>query len=81
MQLTIDVPESAFSALRISPREFARDLTITAVVKWYEMKKISQAKGAEICGVTRAEFIKILSDYQVSVIQYDEESLNNELFA
>lgn len=53
MQLTIDVPESAFPALRISPREFARDLTFAAVAKWYEMKKISQAKGAEICGVTK----------------------------
>ena len=50
-----------------------------AVVKWYELGKISQPKGAEICGVSRAEFLRILGEHKVSVIQYDEESLDREL--
>ncbi|MFT5090922.1 MAG: putative HTH domain antitoxin [Planctomycetota bacterium] len=50
-----------------------------AVAKWYERGKVSQAKGAEICGVTRSEFIHILSQHQVSVIQYNEATLDQEL--
>ena len=50
-----------------------------AVVKWYELGKISQSKGAEICGVTRTEFLRILGEHKVSVIQYDEDSLDREL--
>jgi predicted HTH domain antitoxin len=50
-----------------------------AAVKWYELQKISQAKAAELCGVTRLEFLKILSEYQVSIIQYDDFTLSQEL--
>ena len=81
MNITIDVPESAFSALRVSPAQFARDMTTAAVVKWYEMKKISQAKGAQMCNISRAEFIRTLSEYGVSVIQYDKDTLADELAA
>jgi predicted HTH domain antitoxin len=50
-----------------------------AVVKWYELGKISPSKGAEICSVTRTEFLRILGEHKVSVIQYDEDSLDREL--
>jgi len=79
MQITLDLPDSSFSALRTSPDEFVVEMKYAAVTKWYEMGKISQAKGAEICGVTRSEFIHILSQHQVSVIQYDEATLDQEL--
>lgn len=42
-------------------------------------EKAWNRKGAEICGVSRAEFLRILGEYKVSVIQYDEESLDREL--
>ncbi len=76
MQLILDLPETVFSALRLSPREYVIEMRRAAAVKWYEMRKISQGKGAELCGVTRAEFIRILSDYQVSILQDDRESLS-----
>ncbi|MBF0238320.1 MAG: UPF0175 family protein, partial [SAR324 cluster bacterium] len=48
MQITVEVSENSFSALRTTPREFALKMKEAAVVKWYELGKISQAKGAEI---------------------------------
>ena len=79
MEVTVQVPESSFSALRTTPEEFAQEMKRAAVVKWYELGKISQSKGAEICGVTRGEFLRILGEHKVSVIQYDEDSLEREL--
>jgi len=49
------------------------------VVKQYESGKISQSKGAEMCGVSRTEFLRILGEHKVSVIQYDEDSLDRGL--
>ncbi len=46
-----------------------------AAVKWYEMRRISQGKAAELCGVSRVQFVQILSDYRVSVLQDDPASL------
>jgi predicted HTH domain antitoxin len=79
MEGMVQVPESSFSALRTTPAKFAREMKLAAVVKWYELRRISHSKGAEICGVSRTEFLRILGEYKVSVIQYDEESLDREL--
>jgi len=76
---SIDLPESAFSALKKEPSDFINEMKYAAVVKWYELGQISQGKGAEITGLSRYEFIALLSRYKVSVIQYTEESIEKEL--
>ena len=75
VKVTIDVPEGAFSALRQSPAEFGEELKRAAVAKWYELGTISQSKGAEILGVSRAELLEILTKYRVSIFQNDEDDL------
>jgi predicted HTH domain antitoxin len=76
---SIQLPTSAFSALRKDPDDFLREMKLAAAVKWYELGEISQEKAAEIAGVSRFEFIKILERFKVSAIQYTEESLDWEL--
>ena len=75
----VNVPDSAFSALRKNPDEFGQEMQIAAAVKWYELEQISQGKAAEIAGLTRAEFIQALSRYRVSPFQYTEADLAREL--
>jgi predicted HTH domain antitoxin len=77
--ITLNMPDTAFSALRKTPEEFAQEMRVAAAVKWYEMEQVSQGKAAEIAGLTRAEFIKALSRYQVSPFQYTEADLLSEL--
>jgi predicted HTH domain antitoxin len=77
--ITIDLPDTAFAALRKAPDEFARDLRIAAAVKWYELGELSQGKAAEIAGLSRADFIDALSRHKVSPFQYTAEELTEEL--
>jgi predicted HTH domain antitoxin len=79
MQLVVNLPTSAFSALRLSPEQYVDEMRRAAAVKWYELRRISQGKAAELCGVSRAQFVRILRDYRVSVLQDDPESLAAEL--
>ncbi|WP_295459113.1 UPF0175 family protein [uncultured Thiodictyon sp.] len=51
-QLTLDIPESAFSTLHQAPAEFAQEMRVAAAVKWYELERISQGRAAEIAGLT-----------------------------
>jgi predicted HTH domain antitoxin len=75
----IELPETAFSALRKEPSEFIQEMKYAAAVKWYELGEISQSKAAEIAGLSRYEFIALLTRYKVSIIQYTEEGLTEEL--
>lgn len=75
----IQLPETVFSALRKNPEEFIQEMRIAAAAKWYELGEISQAKAAEIAGLSRAEFINALSRYQVDFMQYTAQELAEEL--
>ena len=79
MQMVLDLPETVFSSLRVSPAQYLDEMRRAAAVKWYELRRISQGKAAELCGVTRAQFIQILGDYQVSVLQDGPVSLAAEV--
>jgi len=75
----IQLPETVFSALRKNPEEFIQEMRIAAAAKWYELGEISQAKAAEIAGLSRAEFINALARYQVDFMQYTPQELAQEL--
>lgn len=77
--ISIKLPETVFSALRKNPEEFVQEMRIAAAAKWYELGQISQAKAAEIAGLTRDEFIHALSRYQVDFMQYTPQELAEEL--
>jgi len=79
IQVTIDLPENAFSILRVSPAEFVQEMRLAAAVKWYELGKISQAKAAELAGVSRQEFLAALAQFQVSPFQTTPEELAQEI--
>ena len=72
--LTIELPEGAFSALRRSPPEFAREMRIAAAVQWYAQQTISQEKAAEIAGLSRIEFLAELYRRKVPAFQLPRAS-------
>jgi predicted HTH domain antitoxin len=78
--VTIDLPEGAFSALRRSPEEFVQEMRLAAALLCYSEGEVSQSKGAEIAGVSRAEFIDALARHRIPVVQVTSQELMDEVF-
>jgi predicted HTH domain antitoxin len=77
--VTIQFPESVFSALRWAPAEFIKEMRIEAATQWYAQQRVSQEKGAEIAGISRAEFINELACRRIPVVQVNFEELMEEV--
>ncbi|MBM4327419.1 MAG: UPF0175 family protein [Deltaproteobacteria bacterium] len=78
-QITIDLPDDAFSALRSSPEKFVQEMRLAAAAKWYEIGLVSQSKAAELAGVSRESFLEALSRLRVSPFQQTPDELSEEL--
>jgi predicted HTH domain antitoxin len=78
-QITIDLPDDAFSALRSKPEDFVKEMRLAAAAKWYEIGLVSQSKAAELAGVSRERFLDALSRFRVSPFQETPEELCEEL--
>lgn len=75
VQLSIEIPRGAFSAVRQDPVNFMHEMRLAAAVKWYELRILSQAKAAEVAGISRAEFLTALGRFNVSPFQYDVDEI------
>lgn len=77
--ISIELPENVFAAVRKAPDEFVQEMRIAAAVKWYEIGEVSQGRAAEIAGLTRSDFINVLSRFKVAPFQYTADELAAEL--
>ncbi len=77
--ITIEVPDDVLLPFANSDEHFARELRLAAAIFWYERGKISQGKGAEIAGLSRADFLDALFRAQVPACQVTIEELKEEL--
>jgi len=78
VRVNIDIPEEVLSITRSTPEHFVKEMRLAAAVKWYEIGRISQSKAAELAGLSRQEFIEVLSQFNVSPIQTTPEELIRE---
>lgn len=78
IEVKIEVPEGALASLNESPDSFRSALRLAAAAKWYELKRVSQGRAAEIAGLSRSEFLEALGRFKVSPFQYSADEVIEE---
>jgi len=62
------------------PQELTeRDVKIAIAVELYREGKLTLKQASELAGLCLEDFMKVLSEKKVSVINWDEEELKTEL--
>ena len=77
--ITIEVPENLPLELASSAEGLPDAFRLAAAIQWYSQGLISQGKGAEIAGLTRAECLDALFHAKVPACQVTVEEVEEEL--
>ncbi len=79
--LSVPIPERLPEALELSDSEFSKEALRLVAVKLFELGRVSAGMAAEIAGMTRLDFLEVLSGYQVPAINLDRDEALREIEA
>ena len=77
--LTIELPDTVFSFMRLTPKNFAEQMKLTVAAEWYEQGRISQETAAGIAGLDRTDFLLALARMGKDSFKVDFDDLDREL--
>ncbi|MEM9687329.1 MAG: UPF0175 family protein [Bacteroidota bacterium] len=78
--ITIAYPESLANSLRLSAKDFEYEMKTSAMVKLFELGKVSSGIAAKFLEMKRLDFVELLAKYNVSVFNsYDLDDLSEDI--
>jgi len=72
--INISYPKHLANSLRLSGKDFKSEMKISALVKLYELGRVSSGIAAKALGISRIDFYELLARYNVSVIGNQDSS-------
>lgn len=74
--ISVDYPDFLANSMRMTKSEFGREIKTSALVKLFELGKISSGTAAKVLKISRLEFLELLAKYKVGFL--DVEDLNED---
>ncbi len=78
MRLTFDIPEAILAALGWSQEELRRELRQEISLAFYSRGRLSAGKSAELAGLTRLDFERLLRERQMAR-SYGQKDMEHDL--
>lgn len=78
--INITYPESLANSMKLNVRDFEKEIKMSSMVKLYELGRISSGIAAKVLGLSRLDFLDIVGQYKVSIIDFsDIDELNDDI--
>ncbi len=77
--LSIPYSNDLLVATGQSPEELERELRFLLAVKLFELRRLSLGKAAELCGMSKIDFLDELGRMGVPVINLEDDQIQDEL--
>jgi len=78
-ELKIKYPTGFEHAVHMTKEEMEQHILLMAALKMFELGKVSSGKAAELAGMSRAEFFEACGRYRISVFNYSDEEVGEEI--
>jgi predicted HTH domain antitoxin len=77
--ITFEVSSDLLSALNMEPEELSRNIRLIAAMQYFQDKRLSLGKAAQLAGMNRLAFMDVLAERGIVVFDYDESMVASEL--
>lgn len=79
LNFEVQSPPDFADAVQLTQNELNRQILLMAALKMFELGKISSGKAAQLAGMTRVDFLEICGEYKVSIFNYQDDEIEDEL--
>ena len=77
--LTFEVSQDVLASLKVGIRDLFQAMRVLTAMTYFQDKKLSLGKAAELAGMNRLAFMDLLAQRGVVVFDYDESVAESEL--
>lgn len=77
--ISIEYPDYLAHSMRLNKEDFGKEVKVSALVKLFELGKVSSGVAAKVLNISRVEFLELLSKYNVSFLSAEDlaEDIDN----
>lgn len=79
--VVIELPQEAFQHHPWRPEELALELRTLWLIEQVRERRLGYGKAAQLAGIPKAHFVRMLGERHVSPVDYDQDELAHELAA
>ena len=77
--LTFEVSQDLLASLKIGIRDLYQSMRLVTAIAYFQEKKLSLGKAAELAGLNRLVFMDMLAHRGLVIFDYDESVAESEL--
>ncbi len=77
--MTFEVSQDLLASLKIGIQDLAHEIRLMAAIRYFQEKKLSLGKAADLAGCNRLSFMDILAQKGIVIFDYDESIVESEL--
>ena len=75
-EMKVKMPEEIYLILKKNELELGKDLLLKAAIQYYIQNQLSLARAANMCELSRLEFIDVLNSLNIPVFNYSLEDID-----
>ena len=77
--MTFEVSQDLLASLKMGIQDLAQEIRLMAAISYFQEKKLSLGKAADLAGCNRFSFMDILAQKGIVIFDYDESIVDSEL--
>ncbi len=77
--ITLEISQDILAALKMGVQDLGQNIRLLAAIAFYQEKKLSLGKAAELAQMNRLTFMDLLATKGIILFDYDESALTTDL--